>query len=106
MFARFISTTTLVLSTLAVSSGAHAQETTATVRIPTASLTTEAGHKAAVHRIEVAARSVCGYGRSLDEIVSNKKCAKELSAVMVEKLASAELALQTGHSDQTKLAAR
>jgi UrcA family protein len=106
MFARFISTTALVLSTLAVSPAAHAQDATATVRIPTASLTSDAGHKAAIHRIEVAARSVCGYGRSLAEIASDKKCAKELSAIMVEKLASAELALQTGRSDNTKVASR
>jgi len=106
MFARFISTTALVLSTLAVSPAAHAQEATATVRVPVVSLATEAGHKAAIHRIEVAARSACGYGRSLDEIVANRKCAKELSAQMVGKLASAELALQTGRSDTTKVASR
>jgi len=105
MFARFISTTALVLATLAVSPAAHAEDT-ATVRIPSASLATEAGHKVAIHRIEVAARSACGYGRSLSEIASAKKCTKDLSAIMVEKLSSAELALQNGRSDNTKVASR
>jgi len=106
MFARFISTTALVLSTLAVSPAAHAQETTATVRVPITSLMTEAGRKAAIHRIEMAARDVCGSGRSLDEIVASRKCAKDLSAEMIGKLTSAELALQTGRSDTTKVASR
>jgi len=105
MFARFITTTAIALSTLAASPAVHAQ-VTASVRLHGADLATDAGHKAAIVRIEKAARSACGYGRSLDEIVANKKCAKELSAVMVEKLASAELALQTGRSDTTKVASR
>ena len=105
MFARFIGTTALVLSTIAVSSAAHAEDT-ATVRIVAATLATEAGHKAAIHRIERAARNACDQGRSLSDIIASRKCAKELSAVMVEKLASAELALQTGHGDNTKLASR
>lgn len=105
MFARFITTTALVLSTIAVSPAVHAEDT-ATVRIHGADLATPAGHQAAVRHIEAAARSACGYGRTLDEIASNKKCTKELSAVMVEKLASAELALQTGRPDGTKVASR
>ena len=104
MFARFVTTTALVLSTLAVSPAAQAQ--TASIRVNTADLATDAGHKAAIVRIERAARSACGYGRSLDEIVAARKCTKELSAVMIENLASAQLALQTGRNGTMKVASR
>ena len=103
MFVRqlIIAAAAILASTVAVSTVANAED--AHVAYKPSELTTDAGRQAVVNRIDRAAKLACGYGRTLTEINSNRKCTKELSSQMVAKLSTPQLAAQP---DSRKVASR
>ena len=103
MFVRqlIMTTAAILASTVAISTVAHAED--ARVTYKPSELTTDAGRQAVVNRIHRAAVSACGYGATLSEIVSNKKCTTELSSQMIAKLGAPELAAKP---DSRKVASR
>jgi len=103
MFVRqlVITAAAILASTVAISTVANAED--AHVAYKPSELTTDAGRHAVESRIHRAAVIACGYGATPSEMVSSKKCAKEMSSQMIAKLGTPELATQP---DGRKVASR